>query len=111
MIPADSRVEIDAKIAAGYFTNGNVMTMDELSNVQGRAWEDVDVSACSSDYDISLTVSIALITEAGVFLLLKLVVGSHQGVAREIRACMTDCVRLRLTGLPLPKHFSSVGFC
>ncbi|KAG9523272.1 uracil-regulated protein 1, partial [Aureobasidium melanogenum] len=42
MIPADSRVEIDAKIAAGYFTNGNVMTMDELSNVQGRAWEDVD---------------------------------------------------------------------
>lgn len=44
MIPADSRVEIDAKIAAGYFTNGNVMTMDELSNVTGRAWEDVDVS-------------------------------------------------------------------
>ncbi|CAD0114781.1 unnamed protein product [Aureobasidium uvarum] len=42
MIPADSRVEIDAKIAAGYFTNGSVMTMDELSNVQGRAWEDVD---------------------------------------------------------------------
>ncbi|KAI4757778.1 hypothetical protein E4T52_10147 [Aureobasidium sp. EXF-3400] len=42
MIPADSRVEIDAKIAAGYFTNGNVMTMDELSNVTGRAWEDVD---------------------------------------------------------------------
>jgi hypothetical protein len=51
MIPADSRVEIDAKIAAGYFTNGNVMTMDELSNVQGRAWEDVDVSVCSFGYD------------------------------------------------------------
>jgi phosphoribosylaminoimidazole-succinocarboxamide synthase len=47
MIPADSRVEIDAKIAAGYFTNGNVMTMDELSNVTGRAWEDVDVSVYS----------------------------------------------------------------
>ncbi|KEQ76230.1 GTP cyclohydrolase-like protein II [Aureobasidium namibiae CBS 147.97] len=46
MIPADSRVEIDAKIAAGYFTNGNVMTMDELSNVQGRAWEDVDILFC-----------------------------------------------------------------
>jgi hypothetical protein len=68
MIPADSRVEIDAKIAAGYFTNGNVMTMDELSNVQGRAWEDVDVSVYSFDYDISLTVSLALIIAAGVLL-------------------------------------------
>ena len=53
MIPADSRVEIDAKIAAGYFTNGNVMTMDELSNVQGRAWEDVDVSVYNFGYNIS----------------------------------------------------------
>ncbi|THX63220.1 hypothetical protein D6C77_04786, partial [Aureobasidium pullulans] len=42
LIPADSRVEIDAKVHAGYFTNGKIMTMDELSNVQGRAWEDVD---------------------------------------------------------------------
>lgn len=25
-------------------TTGKVMTMEELSNVQGRAWEDVDVS-------------------------------------------------------------------
>lgn len=56
MIPADSRVEIDAKVHAGYFTNGKIMTMDELSNVQGRAWEDVDVSVettittyCNSD--------------------------------------------------------------
>lgn len=49
MIPADSRVEIDAKIHAGYFTTGKVMTMDELNNVQGRAWEDVDVSVCISD--------------------------------------------------------------
>jgi hypothetical protein len=60
MIPADSRVEIDAKIAAGYFTNGNVMTMDELSNVQGRAWEDVDVSVSSFGYDFSLTIPVAL---------------------------------------------------
>ncbi|KAI5854768.1 GTP cyclohydrolase II, variant [Tricharina praecox] len=42
MIPDDSRVEIDAKIHAGYFTTGKVMSMEELSAVQGRAWEDVD---------------------------------------------------------------------
>jgi hypothetical protein len=44
MIPADSRVEIDAKIQAGYFTTGNVMSMEELANVKGRGWEDIDVS-------------------------------------------------------------------
>lgn len=38
MIPPDSRVEIDAKIAAGYFTNGKVMTQDELKDVKGRDW-------------------------------------------------------------------------
>jgi len=42
LIPQDSRVEIDAKIHAGYFTTGAVMSMEELSNVQGRAWDDVD---------------------------------------------------------------------
>ncbi|KAK2859901.1 putative GTP cyclohydrolase [Arthroderma sp. PD_2] len=42
MIPEDSRVEIDAKIHAGYFTSGKVMSMEELSNVQGRPWDDVD---------------------------------------------------------------------
>ena len=42
LIPEDSRVEIDAKIHAGYFTTGKVMTMAELSAVQGRAWEDID---------------------------------------------------------------------
>lgn len=26
-------------------TTGKIMTMEELANVQGRAWEDVDVSA------------------------------------------------------------------
>ena len=42
LIPEDSRVEIDAKIHAGYFTTGKVMNMAELSEVRGRAWEDVD---------------------------------------------------------------------
>ena len=42
MIPEDSRVEIDAKIHAGYFTTGKTLTMEELSAVQGRAWEDID---------------------------------------------------------------------
>ncbi|QIW98990.1 hypothetical protein AMS68_004508 [Peltaster fructicola] len=42
MIPEDSRVEIDAKIHAGYFTTGKIMTLEELDNVQGRAWDDVD---------------------------------------------------------------------
>ncbi|KAF2841423.1 GTP cyclohydrolase-like protein II [Patellaria atrata CBS 101060] len=42
MIPDDSRVEIDAKIHAGYFTTGKKLTEEELQQVQGRAWEDVD---------------------------------------------------------------------
>ncbi|KAK1657605.1 GTP cyclohydrolase II [Colletotrichum godetiae] len=41
-IPADSRVEIDAKITAGYFTAGKRMTEEELRAVQGRMWEDLD---------------------------------------------------------------------
>ncbi|KAI0119240.1 GTP cyclohydrolase N terminal-domain-containing protein [Daldinia grandis] len=40
LIPADSRVEIDAKITAGYFTTGNRMTAEELKAVQGRMWEE-----------------------------------------------------------------------
>ena len=63
MIPEDSRVEIDAKIHAGYckrcdtlcknglltallVTTGTVMTDDELNAVKGRPWEDVDVRFC-----------------------------------------------------------------
>ncbi|KAI9158823.1 GTP cyclohydrolase [Paramyrothecium foliicola] len=42
LIPADSRVEIDAKITAGYFTAGKRMTAEELQTVQGRIWEDID---------------------------------------------------------------------
>ncbi|KEF61825.1 GTP cyclohydrolase II [Exophiala aquamarina CBS 119918] len=42
MIPEDSRVEIDAKIHAGYFTTGKVMSMVELNAVQGRSWDDIE---------------------------------------------------------------------
>ncbi|TFA99860.1 Uracil-regulated protein 1 [Trichoderma ghanense] len=42
LIPADSRVEIDAKITAGYFTSGKRLTAEELQSVQGRMWEDID---------------------------------------------------------------------
>lgn len=42
LIPEDSRVEIDAKIHAGYFTKGVVPTFESLSTVKGRAWDDVD---------------------------------------------------------------------
>ncbi|KAI1166365.1 GTP cyclohydrolase N terminal-domain-containing protein [Nemania serpens] len=40
LIPADSRVEIDAKITAGYFTTGHRMTEVELQAVKGRMWEE-----------------------------------------------------------------------
>ncbi|ROT40899.1 putative GTP cyclohydrolase II [Sodiomyces alkalinus F11] len=40
LIPEDSRVEIDAKITAGYFTAGKRMTEEELKAVQGRLWEE-----------------------------------------------------------------------
>ncbi|KAK8917621.1 putative GTP cyclohydrolase URC1 [Metarhizium anisopliae] len=40
LIPADSRVEIDAKITAGYFTAGKRLTAEELQSVQGRMWEE-----------------------------------------------------------------------
>lgn len=42
LIPDDSRVEIDAKIAAGYFTSGAVLTNEELTKVKGRDWEDIE---------------------------------------------------------------------
>ena len=38
LIPEDSRVEIDAKIYAGYFTNEKIPSMEDLSQVHGRAW-------------------------------------------------------------------------
>ena len=37
LIPADAKVEMEAKIAAGYFTDGAVPTEEELALVQGRS--------------------------------------------------------------------------
>lgn len=40
LIPADARVEIDAKMAAGYFTPGPVPDSDELRKAKGRSLGD-----------------------------------------------------------------------
>ena len=37
LIPADAQVEMDAKMAAGYFTPGAVPTADELKKAKGRS--------------------------------------------------------------------------
>lgn len=42
LIPADSRVEIDAKIQSGYFSSTKQLTEADLANTIGRAWEDLD---------------------------------------------------------------------
>jgi GTP cyclohydrolase II len=39
LVPADARVEIEAKIAAGYFTDGVVPDVHRLAAVKGRALE------------------------------------------------------------------------
>jgi GTP cyclohydrolase II len=36
LIPADARVEMDAKVAAGYFTTGALPGADELRIAKGR---------------------------------------------------------------------------
>ena len=36
LVPADARVEIEAKIAAGYFTDGAVPNASALAAVKGR---------------------------------------------------------------------------
>ena len=36
LIPADARVEMEAKMAAGYYTDGAVPTTDELTKAKGR---------------------------------------------------------------------------
>ncbi|CAG8441805.1 GTP cyclohydrolase II [Gigaspora rosea] len=41
LIPQDSRVEIDAKIAEGYFSNKKAPTKEELAQVKGRGWDDI----------------------------------------------------------------------
>jgi len=40
LVPEDAKVEIDAKMAAGYFTIGAVPTDDELAREKGRQLED-----------------------------------------------------------------------
>ncbi|KAK9760383.1 putative GTP cyclohydrolase [Basidiobolus ranarum] len=42
LVPPDSRVEIDAKIASGYFTTGEIPTAQKLSEVKGRGWDDLE---------------------------------------------------------------------
>ncbi|KAJ7066995.1 GTP cyclohydrolase N terminal-domain-containing protein [Mycena amicta] len=42
LIPPDSRVEIDAKIAAGYFTQGAQITEADLVKTVGRKWEETE---------------------------------------------------------------------
>ncbi len=39
LIPADARVEMEAKVAAGYFTEGLVPTDVQLALVKGRGLE------------------------------------------------------------------------
>jgi hypothetical protein len=51
MIPEDSRVEIDAKINAGYFTTGKHYTTEDLQHIRGRGWEKwEDVTVCNPIY-------------------------------------------------------------
>ncbi|KAF9183711.1 Uracil-regulated protein 1 [Haplosporangium sp. Z 767] len=40
MIPPDSKVEMEAKIAAGYFTTGNIPCEEELCRTVGRGWDE-----------------------------------------------------------------------
>ncbi|TRM63965.1 GTP cyclohydrolase N terminal-domain-containing protein [Schizophyllum amplum] len=42
LIPPDSRVEIDAKIAAGYFSSNKKITEADLVKTVGRTWEETD---------------------------------------------------------------------
>ena len=39
LVPADARVEIDAKLAAGYFTDGDTPDAVALDQVKGRPFE------------------------------------------------------------------------
>ncbi|KAH8083731.1 GTP cyclohydrolase N terminal-domain-containing protein [Filobasidium floriforme] len=42
LLPPDSQVEIDAKIAAGYFSAQKQVKMEDLHLTVGRAWEDLE---------------------------------------------------------------------
>jgi GTP cyclohydrolase II len=39
LVPPDARVEMDAKLAAGYFSNGDVPAISELAKPKGRGFE------------------------------------------------------------------------
>ncbi|KAJ1975456.1 Uracil-regulated protein 1 [Dimargaris verticillata] len=41
LIPDDSKVEIEAKIAEGYFTTGGIPSKESLASTKGRMWEDL----------------------------------------------------------------------
>ena len=41
MLPPDSQVEMEAKIASGYYTDGHVADANELDTIKGRPWEDL----------------------------------------------------------------------
>jgi hypothetical protein len=40
LLPADSQVEIAAKIYHGYFTNGPKVTDEDLAAIAGRGWKE-----------------------------------------------------------------------
>ena len=40
LLPADSMVEIRAKIAAGYYTGGDKVTREQLETIYGRGWDE-----------------------------------------------------------------------
>ena len=40
LVPADARVEIEAKMAAGYYTEGTVTAPDDLADIKGRGLEE-----------------------------------------------------------------------
>ncbi|KZT09261.1 uncharacterized protein LAESUDRAFT_647507 [Laetiporus sulphureus 93-53] len=42
LLPPDARVEIDAKIASGYFTSGKPITEADLVKTIGRTWEETE---------------------------------------------------------------------
>ncbi|KAF7374849.1 Uracil-regulated protein 1 [Mycena sanguinolenta] len=42
LIPLDSRVEINAKIAEGYFSSGKQVTKEDLVKTVGRTWEETE---------------------------------------------------------------------
>ncbi|EIW59399.1 uncharacterized protein TRAVEDRAFT_122910 [Trametes versicolor FP-101664 SS1] len=42
LLPPDSRVEIDAKIAAGYFSHNKIITEADLVKTVGRTWEETE---------------------------------------------------------------------